>query len=91
MSYSKAVESRDKTLLHRPQYQRPKPKFLGTEVSNNALEEALIYSKDQDIIMLNYLPEYYCQHSMDHIGWMISIAKNFHDLSKIEHGKLIIQ
>ncbi|RGB25607.1 hypothetical protein C1646_771484 [Rhizophagus diaphanus] len=57
--------------------------------SANDLELALKYCQDQDAVMLAYLLEYYAEHSMGHIGWMINITKILPELSKHDYANYV--
>ncbi|POG64771.1 hypothetical protein GLOIN_2v1671941, partial [Rhizophagus irregularis DAOM 181602=DAOM 197198] len=44
----------------------------------------------QDAVMLAYLLEYYAEHSMGHIGWMINVTKILPELSKHDYGIYLV-
>ncbi|CAG8718670.1 7539_t:CDS:10 [Rhizophagus irregularis] len=57
--------------------------------SANDLELALKFCQDQDAVMLAYLLEYYAEHSMGHIGWMINVTKILPELSKHDYANYV--
>ncbi|CAB5377032.1 unnamed protein product [Rhizophagus irregularis] len=57
--------------------------------SANDLELALKFCQDQDAVMLAYLLEYYAEHSMGHIGWMINVTKILPGLSKHDYANYV--